>query len=668
MRPTATLFTLTLSLLPSLALSATAFAEREKLREPKEVRAENGVAKLTLHAKTATVAIGDTTVRTAVYDAAYIPPTIRVARGERIELTLVNDMDENTNIHYHGMQISPRDYGDSVWTMVPPGHEYTYSLDIPLYHEPGLYWHHAHAHQTSERLVMSGLAGAIIVEGVLEGWPELERANLRERTMALRAIQRSWNGDLTWGIQVSGFPAIRTVNGQSDPAIDIRPGETQLWRIANQASDQYFNIELGGAPFYVVACDGNPVPEMFSATRFLLAPASRVEILVTGATVGETAFTSRQIRTGPAGDGYAAARLATLVCAGDANPTPLALPIKRTQDPSSTPVDMRSLTVDNTRGIVFDETDNDFRVNNHVFVGSRIDTRVPFGTTERWKITNATGELHVFHIHQTDFQVVAVNGVEQPFTRHLDTASVPAFGSIEVIIPFTNPCVIGKFVYHCHILCHEDGGMMASIEVFDPAAPVTTSAVDPTNTHDTVPAANPRAIGGPFELTDSSNDTKSQDDFRGLTLLTFGYTRCVGACPRTIASYRAVHELLASDTTPLAYAFVSVDTARDDATALAQYERDAGVALIAMRGSREETESVARTFGAAYQPQPPQQDGSYRVKHSTDIYLVGSGGRIIERFDLTTDPALIAQAVKRHANAVPHRTARVATADEGGAR
>ncbi|RLS86997.1 MAG: hypothetical protein DWI10_10425 [Planctomycetota bacterium] len=76
--------------------------------------------------------------------------------------------------------------------------------------------------------------------------------------------------------------------------------------MANRASDQYFNIELGGAPFYVVACDGNPVPEMFSATRFLLAPASRVEILVTGAAVGETAFTSRQIRTGPAGDGYAA--------------------------------------------------------------------------------------------------------------------------------------------------------------------------------------------------------------------------------------------------------------------------------------------------------------------------------------------------------------------------
>ena len=64
--------------------------------------------------------------------------------------------------------------------------------------------------------------------------------------------------------------------------------------------------------------------------------------------------------------------------------TPLVLTIKRTQDPSSTPVDMRSLTADNTRGIVFYETDNDFRVNNHVFVGSRIDTRVPFGTTERY--------------------------------------------------------------------------------------------------------------------------------------------------------------------------------------------------------------------------------------------------------------------------------------------
>ena len=89
MRLAATLLTLTLSLLPSLALSATAFAEREKLREPKEVRAENGVAKLTLHAKTATVAIGDTTVRNAVSDASYIPPTVRVARGESGERSVL---------------------------------------------------------------------------------------------------------------------------------------------------------------------------------------------------------------------------------------------------------------------------------------------------------------------------------------------------------------------------------------------------------------------------------------------------------------------------------------------------------------------------------------------------------------------------------------------------
>ncbi|MSR41023.1 MAG: hypothetical protein EXS10_03880 [Phycisphaerales bacterium] len=659
---------LSVSLLLALVTQTRAEGTREKLREIPEVRAVDGVTKLTLHAKDGLVAVGETTVQTLVYNDTYIPPTIRVSRGERIELTLVNEADENTNVHFHGMQVSPRDYGDSVWTMVPPGHEYTYKIDIPTYHEPGLYWHHAHAHQTSERLVMSGLAGSIIVEGVLEGWPSLASAGLRERHLVLRAMQRSWNGDLTWGIQTSGFPSIRTVNGQSNPEIDIRPGETQLWRVVNQASDHYFNIELGGMPFHIVACDGNPVPAMMTATRYLLAPAARVEILVTGGAVGETALTTRQIRTGPVGDGYSAMTLATLVCAGDANAAPLTLPMDRTADAAKNPLDMRTLSIDNKRDIVFDETDSDFRVNNHVFVGTRIDTSVPFGTVEKWKIINATGELHAFHIHQTDFQVISINGVEQPFTAHLDTANVPAFGSIEILLAFTEPCVLGKFVYHCHILEHEDGGMMASIEVYDPHAPAASVNKQSTDAHDTVRAANPNATGGAFSLTDSADLPRTQSDFTGLTLFTFGYTHCLGACPRTIASYQAVRALLTSDTTPLEFAFVSVDTSRDDALALAAYERESGLPLIAMRGSVEVTAETARTFGAAYEPQPAAADGTYRVKHSTDIYLVGAGGRILERFDLTTEPSVIAASIRQHAHEVPHRVAVVARAVEGGVR
>ncbi len=643
---------------------------RPLLREIAEVRAVDGVVQLTLTAKTSTVAIGDSTVRSVVYNDSSIPPTIRVSRGERIELTLINNADENTNIHYHGMQISPLDYGDNIWTMVPPGHEYTYSIAVPLYHEPGLYWHHSHAHQASERLVMSGLAGSVIVEGVLEGWPELAAANLRERTLALRTIQPAWNGDLTWGVQTS-MPQVSTVNGQSDPLIDIRPGETQLWRIVNQASDRYFNLELGGHPFFVVATDGNPVPVMSEAKRFLLAPAGRVEILVQGPSEGELALTTRQIRTGPAGDGYPAVRLATLVSAGEAI-QPLALPAKRTGP--NQPLDMRTLKTDNERTIVFDETDNDFRVNNAVFVGSRIDTRVAFGTVERWKIVNATAELHAFHIHQTDFQVVAINGKEQEFTGHLDTVTVPIYGSVEIMLAFTEPCVLGQFVSHCHILEHEDGGLMATIEVYDPkseSAHASEANSARSDEHEVVRAAHPTATGGAFALIGSDGQPRSEGDFDGLSLLTFGYTRCRGACPRILATFAAVAAEIGTEPMP-EFAFISVDASRENDARLAEYEQKSPVKLVAMRGSPEATAATARVFGAAYEPQPPASDGSYTVRHSTDIYLVGPGGRIFERFALTTEPKVIADALRRFAVRVPHATTRIAvqtsSTTEGGAR
>jgi suppressor of ftsI len=646
----------TLSLAERVA-HADAAPAREPLRDLPEIRAEGGVAKATFRVSRATVPIGNTTVRTLVYGDSYLPPSIRVARGDRIELTLVNDGDQSTNIHYHGMQVSPLEYGDNIWTRVPPSHEYTYRITIPEYHQPGLYWHHSHAHQSSERLVMSGLAGAVIVDGVLEGWPELAAANLTEHVLVLSAVQRAWNGDLTWGIQTSGIPLLRTVNGQSDPAIAIRPGETQLWRFVNQSSDHYFNLELGGKTFWIVATDGNPVPVMKPATRYLLAPAARVEVLVQGGDPGETPLTTSRIRTGPAGDGYPAERLATMVCAGEPAATRIALPIAR--DASKPVEDLRTRKIDATRTIVFDETDNDFRVNNSVFVGSRVDTRVPFGTVEKWTIVNATAELHAFHIHQTDFQVVSVNGEPQPFDGHLDTVNVPIYGQIEIVIPFTHPCVLGKFVYHCHILEHEDGGMMASIEVFDPNAPAAGASSALQEDHETVKAADPNATGGPFRLVDERGVATTESDFDGLTLLAFGYTKCLGACPRTMASYGRVQAILGNDDPSVRYAFVSVDTARETDATLAAYVAAAPVPLVAMRGTPEETAAAARSFGATYEPQPPDPDGSYSVRHSTDLYLVGPGGRIFRRFDLTTPPEEIVAAIRASAARVPHRVAAV---------
>jgi FtsP/CotA-like multicopper oxidase with cupredoxin domain len=123
-----------------------------------------------------------------------------------------------------------------------------------------------------------------------------------------------------------------------------------------------------------------------------------------------------------------------------------------------------------------DGDDNDFLINGRTYDHHCVETVVTLGDTEEWTIENTSREAHVFHIHQVDFQVIEVNGVAQPFTGYQDTVNLPPAtrsgpSVVKVIIPFTNPVIVGEFVYHCHIVQHADLGMMANIAVVDPASP-----------------------------------------------------------------------------------------------------------------------------------------------------------------------------------------------------
>jgi cytochrome oxidase Cu insertion factor (SCO1/SenC/PrrC family) len=331
--------------------------------------------------------------------------------------------------------------------------------------------------------------------------------------------------------------------------------------------------------------------------------------------------------------------------------------------------------VDNVRTIVFNETDNDFRIDNRYFDGTRIDQLIKWGTVEKWIIRNSTDEMHVFHFHQTDFQVVKVNGKPVPFNTHRDNINLPFRGEVEVIIPFDMPCQIGDYVFHCHILCHEDGGMMQKVRCYDPSRPMPPVRPGdgygpvPDEDHKPLQAASPNAQGGPFMLQDAAGkpfgDAQLND---GLSLMTFGYTECTGACPRTMAMFSAVDDDLDLDgpsRPPLKFVFVSVDPARDQGKKLEEYAANAPVPLVALTGSPEQMVAVTRTFGVAYEPQPKRADGSYTVRHSTDVYLVGPGGRIFRRFALNTDPRTVAAAVREFSGRVPQKAA---AAIEGGAR
>jgi FtsP/CotA-like multicopper oxidase with cupredoxin domain len=266
-----------------------------------------------------------------------------------------------------------------------------------------------------------------------------------------------------------------TLNGQVNPRIDIKPGELQLWRIGNIGADQYYHLELEGHVFYEIARDGNRHTHIVESTQLLLPPSSRSEVLVRGGPAGSSAFRSLDFETGPAGDSYPGVTLATLVSSGDPV-DPIPLPAASAFPPVE---DLRTVPNPNPRTIVFSETSdgNTFFINGKTFDENRVDTTVQFGTVEEWTLVNCSQELHVFHIHQLDFQVTEIDGQAVPFTGYQDLVTLPPAPDddtpsvVKVIIPFDDPVIAGEFVYHCHIIQHEDQGMMATIFVQQPGGP-----------------------------------------------------------------------------------------------------------------------------------------------------------------------------------------------------
>jgi len=458
----------------------------DTLEPPPEVRSVDGELRTTLTAAETTVQVAGKSVRTIVYNGEYMPPLLRVSPGDTIYLNLVNQSDEPTNEHYHGLNVSPRinDDGtvsDDILISAEPGTQVNYKIEIPANHNPGLYWYHAHLHTLAEKQIMGGLSGGLIVDGILDPFPEL--AGIKEQVMLLKDIQITPQGTLPDDIDPGG-ETNRTINGQSLPTLVIHPGELQFWRIGNIGADLYYRIRLEGHVFYELARDGNRHNQLVPMDEILLPPGSRSEVLIRGGKPGITALRTLNVNTGPDGDDYAEATLATVVTRGPAQteiPLPAVLP----------PVeDFRLLPVARSRTITFiDGPGNVFYIDSgegpKQFDPNVVDSTITVGTVEEWTINNTSGEFHAFHIHQTDFQVTEINGVPQDFVGHQDNVNVPYQegddgppGQVKVLIDFRNPVIVGKFVYHCHILEHEDGGMMAIAEVVNPAAALSPGTAE----------------------------------------------------------------------------------------------------------------------------------------------------------------------------------------------
>jgi FtsP/CotA-like multicopper oxidase with cupredoxin domain len=428
------------------------------LRDPPQLVSHGGLLRVRLDVERRRVDVAGRKLWALTYDGHYMPPTLRIRPGDRLELAMRNRLGADTNLHVHGLHVSPTGASDDViYIHIRPGQTFHYSYRFPADLAPGTYWYHSHQHPMSAQQVAGGMSGVIVVDGLKSHLPPALRG-ITEHVIGLKDFQVQGDAIRTGGLHI-GAPTSRTVNGQLNPTIHIRPGEVQLWRLANISANIYYKVHLGGQPFEVIAHDANPVDRVWPADSLLLAAGARFDVLVRGGPPGRTRLETLPYSTGPAGNEFPRATLATVVSEG-APVRPVALPT--TFAPTE---DLGRATIARRHTIVFSENKagTEFFINGRQFDMNRVDLRSKLNTVEEWTVRNDSDEEHSFHLHTNDFQLMSVNG--RPHHGHgwQDTATVPVRGWIVIRIHFTD--FTGKTVLHCHILNHEDAGMMAILQI-----------------------------------------------------------------------------------------------------------------------------------------------------------------------------------------------------------
>ncbi len=416
----------------------------------------------------------------------------------------------------------------------PSDPPFQYRFRIPADEPPGLYWYHPHIHGFSKQQVLGGASGALIVEGLesanhaVAGLPERVLI-IRDEDLLHPNAPPAQSEPVTPKFLVDrDGDAANTGTGFGKPAKDlsinfvpvpypsyqpavirIKPGEQELWRVLNASAITYLNLAVIAQrlpqPLGLVAIDGVPmnVSEQYSATgrdavnwqtHIGLPPGARVEFIVKGPPAGSTAlFVTRTVDTGPGGENDPNRALARVEASPDAPAPRATLPASPAALAPPREAWLGDVQPVRVRRLYFSEKladPNDPTSAVEFYITEEGQTPAPFdpastapnivvkqGTVEDWIIESRSSELHAFHIHQLHFALLDYLGVpvNERFLR--DTVNVPyyngrtlAYPSVRLRMDFRDPNTVGTFPYHCHLLEHEDKGMMGVIRV-EPAEP-----------------------------------------------------------------------------------------------------------------------------------------------------------------------------------------------------
>ncbi len=405
-----------------------------------------------------------TTTETYAYNGHVPGPTLEVREGDRVTVRFRNELPEATTVHWHGLHL-PFDADGSPFHLVAPGEEYVYTFTVRP-GSAGTYWYHPHPNHETGIQVARGLYGAVIVRAADDPLP----ASLTEKLLILSDNRFLPDGSLDvpdrhspegrMDFENGREGEVLFVNGELMPSLSIRSGEVQRWRIINASAGRYYRLSLPGHTLLHVGNDGGLFERAVEVSEILLASAERVELLVrgTGRPGSEAVLQAlpydRYIPQTRPGDWDRPRDLLKLRYTPEQAITPVSLPEMLRLVPM---LDTANATA--TRVMVLTQG----MINGMLMDMSRVDVSASLGATEIWQIENLVGLDHPFHLHGFQFQVLDRDGVPEPYRSWKDVVNVPKHQTARFIVRYEN--YPGKWMFHCHILDHEDHGMMGVLEV-----------------------------------------------------------------------------------------------------------------------------------------------------------------------------------------------------------
>lgn len=519
---------------------------KSEFTNPQELVSKNGELKVVLEAGYAKNRIGEDPVYLRCFNGKLVGPTLRVKPGDKIRLTLRNTMPgerwqpnmmnainsfNTTNLHYHGLHVSPNGISDNVLIQVGPHQTQEYVVDIPKDHTPGTYWYHPHRHGSTAGNVASSMSGTLIIEGGLDDIPEIKAA--KDRVMVLNQIPYIYKNtlpdpnskttppatktfNLPEGVVEAGlagyifgpgqWPLLgryTTINGTQLPVIRMRPGQVERWRLVDSGQRETILLafqpitsktsEVAPPPltFQEIAVDGLALGKMIEKKEIELWPGYRSDVLVKAPMVkGEYILVDNEMDASNTMSGTQKPLNYVARVIIDGEPDDMKLPTSEQMTGLRLPSIKDSEITGKQQaqyGIQVVGGKTVFTIDNKPF-DMETARNLQLNDVDEWTIstnnTVANGFVtHPFHIHVNPFEVTSImatvldsegnpvqkNGqyklVEQltdgPVWR--DTVKIPGNGYVKMRTRYTD--FIGTFVQHCHILDHEDQGMMQLIDI-----------------------------------------------------------------------------------------------------------------------------------------------------------------------------------------------------------